>query len=147
MSPEEFENYCQGLVDVDSSSNNVLKMLQTNLKVLGELKDKQRLLKQETLKLQTDITIFRQLMQNKFTSCLNNNKENYTQNVPGYVRNTTSTTTAAATSGQEIKNEPQCLLLETLAAQNNKPRLDGETVTDTVTESAAAAAAGTASSQ
>lgn len=88
MSAEEFENYCQGLADDESSSsNNVLKLIQTNLKVLGELKDKQKLLKQETLKLQTDITIFRQLMQNKFNACLNNNKENYTQNVPDYVRN------------------------------------------------------------
>lgn len=96
MSPEEFENYCQGLVDVDSSSNNVLNLLQTNLKVLTELKDKQRLLKQETLKLQTDITIFRQLMQNKYTACLNNNKENYTQNVPGYVRNSNQATSSSS---------------------------------------------------
>lgn len=96
MSPEEFENYCQGLVDVDSSSNNVLNLLQTNLKVLTELKDKQRLLKQETLKLQTDITIFRQLMQNKYTACLNNNKENYTQNIPGYVRNSNQATSSSS---------------------------------------------------
>lgn len=103
MSAEEFENYCNGLMDVESSSSNVLKLIETNLKVLNELKDKQKLLKQETLKLQTDITIFRQLMQNKFNACLNNNKENYTQNVPGYLRNSggsslLTTATAAATA-------------------------------------------------
>lgn len=105
MSLEEFESYCQGLVDVDSSSNNVLKLLQTNLKVLTELKDKQRLLKQETLKLQTDITIFRQLMQNKFTTCLNNNKENYTHNVPGYVRNNVQAVAAASATAAVVASQ------------------------------------------
>lgn len=80
MTQEEFESYCDGLMDQDSSSN-VLKLINTNLKILGELKDKQKLLKQETLKLQSDITLFRQLMQNKFNQCLNNNKENYTQHI------------------------------------------------------------------
>lgn len=99
MSADEFDNYCQGLADFDNSGSNVLKLIQTNLKVLTELKDKQKLLKQETLKLQTDIGVFRQLMQNKFNACLNNNKENYTQNVPGFVRNSTTTTPATTTTG------------------------------------------------
>lgn len=128
MSSEEFDDYCQGLVDVDSSSNNVLKLLQTNLKVLTELKDKQRLLKQETLKLQTDITIFRQLMQNKFTACLNNNKENYTQNVPGYVRNNESSSSRAinATSTSVGLLEP-LKLQKTVATKNDQEIEKGST--------------------
>jgi hypothetical protein len=102
MSADEFDNYCQGLADFDNSGSNVLKLIQINLKVLTELKDKQKLLKQETLKLQTDIGVFRQLMQNKFNACLNNNKENYTQNVPGFVRNPTTATPATTTTGGAV---------------------------------------------
>lgn len=72
MNNDEFENYCNGLVDVDGMSN-ILKLVQSNLKVLSELKDKQKLLKQETVELQTEINSFRELMQNKFDNCLSYN--------------------------------------------------------------------------
>ena len=85
MSQEEFENYSNGLVDIDSCSN-VLKLVQFNLKMLSELKDKQTILRKETIKLQTDMSLFRELMQVKFNSCLNTNKEIYTQNIEGFVR-------------------------------------------------------------
>ncbi len=85
MSEEEFENYCDGLVDIDSSSN-VLKLVQFNLKMLSELKDKQKILRKETIKLQTDMSLFRELMQVKFNACLNNNKEKYTNGIEGFVR-------------------------------------------------------------
>lgn len=85
MSEEEFNNYCDGLMDMDSSSN-VLKLIQSNLKILSELKNKQKLLKQETFKLQSDINTFREEMQNKFYSCLNENKEKFTNNIEGYKR-------------------------------------------------------------
>ena len=85
MSQEEFEDYCNGLVDVDSSSN-VLKLIQFNLKMLSELKDKQKILRKETIKLQTDMNLFRELMQVKFNACLNNNRDIYTQSIEGFVR-------------------------------------------------------------
>jgi hypothetical protein len=85
MSEEEFENYCDGLVDIDNSSN-VLKLVQFNLKMLSELKDKQKILRKETIKLQTDMSLFRELMQAKFNTCLNNNKEKYTNGIEGFVR-------------------------------------------------------------
>jgi hypothetical protein len=85
MTEEEFENYCDGLVDLDSTSN-VMKLVQFNLKMLSELKDKQKILRKETIKLQTDMGLFRELMQIKFNACLNNNKEKYTAGVEGFVR-------------------------------------------------------------
>ena len=85
MSEETFDNYCNGLVDVNSSSN-VLKLIQSNLKILSELKDKQKLLNQETLKLRSDMSSFKELMENKFHSCLDKNKLTLTQNIVGYER-------------------------------------------------------------
>ena len=85
MSQEEFENYCNGLVD-ESSSSNVLRQIQSNLKILSELKDKQKLLKQETLNLQTDMISFTNSMEHKFHQCLNQVREKYTQNISGYTR-------------------------------------------------------------
>lgn len=87
MTQEQFENYCNGLVDVNSSSY-VLKLIQSNLKILSELKDKQKLLKSESLKLQTDMHKFRDTMHQKFINCLNNNRETFTQNINGYVKKT-----------------------------------------------------------
>ena len=55
MTQDKFEDYCNGLIDMNSSSN-VLKLIQSNLKILSELKDKQKLLRQETKKLQIEIT-------------------------------------------------------------------------------------------
>lgn len=85
MSQDEFENYCNGLADADSSGN-VLKLIQFNLKMLSELKDKQKIIRKETIKLQTDMSLFRELMHVKFNACLNNNKEKYTKNIEGFVR-------------------------------------------------------------
>jgi hypothetical protein len=85
MSQEEFENYCNGLID-ESTSSNVLKQIQTNLKILSELKDKQKLLKQETLNLQTDMISFTNSMEQKFHQCLNQVREKYTKNINGYTR-------------------------------------------------------------
>ena len=85
MSQEEFENYCNGLID-ESSSGNVLKQIQSNLKILSELKDKQKLLKQETLNLQTDMISFTNSMEQKFHQCLNQVREKYTKNINGYTR-------------------------------------------------------------
>ena len=86
MSQEEFENYCNGLVDINSSSN-ALKTIQSNLKILSELKDKQKILKQETLKLQADINTFRKTMQAKFDACLFKNKDQYTKSINGFKKN------------------------------------------------------------
>lgn len=86
MSQEEFENYCNGLVDINSSSN-ALKTIQSNLKILSELKDKQKILKQETLKLQADINTFRKTMQSKFDACLFKNKNQYTKSINGFKTN------------------------------------------------------------
>lgn len=83
MSEERFENYCIGLED---STSNALKLIQSNLKILGELKDKQRLLNQETKKLQMDMNEFKKIMEKKFHSCLDNNKLTYTQKIAGYER-------------------------------------------------------------
>jgi len=85
MSEETFDNYCNGLVDVNSSSN-VLKLIQSNLKILSELKDKQKLLNQETLKLRSDMSSFKEIMEKKFHSCLDKNKLSLTQNIEGYER-------------------------------------------------------------
>ncbi len=86
MSQDQFENYCNGFVDVNSSSN-ALKLIQSNLKILSELKDKQKLLKQETQKLQADINSFRKTMQNKFNACLFKNDEQYTNGISGFKKN------------------------------------------------------------
>ena len=85
MSEDQFENYCNGLVDLGTSSN-VLKLLKSNLKILAELKDKQKLLKQETHKLQLDMDAFRYSMQKKFQECLDKNADKFTKNIAGYVR-------------------------------------------------------------
>lgn len=83
MSEEMFENYCNGLED---SISSVLKLIQSNLKILSELRDKQKLLKQETLKLQIDMNDFKNEMEKKFHSCLDKNKLNYTKRIEGYER-------------------------------------------------------------
>lgn len=83
MTEEKFENYCNGLED---SVSNVLKLIQSNLKILSELRDKQKLLKQETLKLQKDMNNFKNQMESKFHSCLDKNKLNYTARIEGYER-------------------------------------------------------------
>lgn len=85
MTEEKFENYCNGLEDLNSSSN-VLKLIQSNLKILSELNDKQKLLLQETLKLENDMNDFKKIMDNKFHSCLDKNKLSYTNKIIGYER-------------------------------------------------------------
>jgi hypothetical protein len=85
MSEEKFENYCNGLIDMNSSSN-VLKLIQSNLKILSELKDKQKLLNQETNKLKLDMNSFKQVMEKKFHACLDKNKAQFTEKIVGYER-------------------------------------------------------------
>jgi hypothetical protein len=85
MTQEEFESYSNGLVD-ENSSAAVLKQIQTNLKILGELRDKQKLLKQETLNLQSDMISFTSSMEAKFHACLNESREKYTNGIEGFVR-------------------------------------------------------------
>ena len=85
MSEEDFDNYSSGTVDTNSSSN-VLRLIQTNIKILCELKDKQKLLKQEISRLQSDMESFKQSMQKNFHSSLDKNKEKYTQNIADYER-------------------------------------------------------------
>ena len=83
MTEEKFENYCNGLED---SVSNALKLVQSNLKILNELRDKQKLLNQETLRVQQDMNEFKKIMENKFHACLDKNKLAYTDKIPGYVR-------------------------------------------------------------
>lgn len=83
MTEEKFENYCNGL---EESVSNALKLVQSNLKILNELRDKQKLLNQETLKVQLDMNEFKKLMEKKFQACLDKNKLAYTDKIPGYER-------------------------------------------------------------
>ena len=86
MSEEEFANHCNGLVDINTS-NNVLKTIHSNLKILSELRDKQRLLRLETSKLKSDFDSFRKETQSKFHACLYKNKDKYTSGVSGFCKN------------------------------------------------------------
>ena len=70
-----------------NSSSNVLKLIQSNLKILSELKDKQKLLRQETKKLQLEMSTFKDSMESKFNSCLDRNQSKFTLNIQGYERN------------------------------------------------------------
>lgn len=85
MTQDKFEDYCNGLMDINSSTN-VLKLIQSNLKILSELKDKQKLLRQETKKLHLEMSLFKDQMSSKFISCLDKNNEKYTVNINGYER-------------------------------------------------------------
>lgn len=69
MSKELFEFYSNGQNDTDNIGN-IQKVIETNLKVLSELKDKQILIKHETFKLQSDIQLFRQLIKTKLDTCV-----------------------------------------------------------------------------
>lgn len=86
MTQDKFEDYCNGLIDTNSSSN-VLKLIQSNLKILSELKDKQKILRQETKKLQLEMSTFKDSMESKFNSCLDRNQSKFTMNIQGYERN------------------------------------------------------------
>lgn len=86
MTQDKFEDYCNGLIDMNSNSN-VLKLIQSNLKILSELKDKQKLLRQETKKLQLEMSTFKDSMESKFNSCLDRNQSKFTLNIQGYERN------------------------------------------------------------
>ncbi|CAF0707676.1 unnamed protein product [Brachionus calyciflorus] len=72
MSEEQFEIYSNGQNEMDNVGN-IQKVIETNLKVLSELKDKQKLIKQETFKLQSDIKLFRELMRSKLDDCIRSN--------------------------------------------------------------------------
>ena len=72
MNQEQFETYSNTQNDMDNIGN-IQKVIETNLKILSELKDKQKLIKQETFKLQTDIKVFKELIKVKFTNCINSN--------------------------------------------------------------------------
>ncbi len=85
MTQDKFEDYCNGLIDINSSSN-ILKLIQSNLKILSELKDKQNLLRQETKKLQLEMSSFKDSMENKFNSCLDRNPTKLTENIEGYTK-------------------------------------------------------------
>lgn len=85
MTQEKFEDYCNGLMDMNSSTN-VLKLIQSNLKILSELKDKQKLLRQETKKLHLEMSSFKDQMSSKFLACLDKNQAKYTVNINGYER-------------------------------------------------------------
>lgn len=83
MSEEKFKNYCNGLED---NSSNALKLVESNLKILTELSDKQKLLCQETQRLQSDMNECRKSMEKKFHQCLDKNKLTYTEKIAGYER-------------------------------------------------------------
>jgi hypothetical protein len=85
MTQDKFEDYCNGLIDINSSSN-ILKLIQSNLKILSELKDKQNLLRQETKKLQLEMSSFKDSMENKFNSCLDRNPTKLTENIERYTK-------------------------------------------------------------
>jgi hypothetical protein len=86
MTDDEFDDYSNGIQVNSSTTQTVLKLIQTNIKVLSELRDKQRLIKQEANKLQEDMNKMRLNMQSKFNKCLTNNKMKYTNNIEGFQR-------------------------------------------------------------
>jgi hypothetical protein len=77
MSIEEFDKYCKGL----TNSNQGIKIIQTNLKILAELKDKQELLKKEAFKLQNDMNAFNECMKIKVLNCFKQNDQKYLSNI------------------------------------------------------------------
>ena len=84
MSEDKFESYCNGLEDSESSA---IKLVQSNLKILAELgNNKQKLLKQDTYRLQSDMDTFKRSMEVKFHACLDKNRCAYTENIAGYER-------------------------------------------------------------
>jgi hypothetical protein len=80
MSQEEFENYCNGLVEINTSTN-VLRLIRSNLKILSELNDKKKLLKQESFCLKDEMNSFTEEMNLKFLECLNQNNPKHTQHI------------------------------------------------------------------
>ncbi len=62
LAQEQFDKYCLGLVNENNSS---IKLVQTNLKLLKELEEKQDLLKSEAIKLDADMNEFYKQMKNK----------------------------------------------------------------------------------
>lgn len=103
MSEETFENYCIGL---ENNTSNALKLAQSNLKILSELHDKQRLLNQETYKLQEDMNDFTTVMNKKFHDCLDKNKLSYVSKIPGYERK--------SVLDDQILDNTSCMLPEPL---------------------------------
>lgn len=85
MSEEEFESYSNGSNEQNGSAN-IFKIIHANLKILAELKDKQKMLKQEAFKLQSDMNMFRQSMQSNYVNCLLKNKSKFTENIEGFQR-------------------------------------------------------------
>ncbi len=84
MTEEKFESYCSGLED--SGTSNALKLVQSNLKIIAELGNKQKLRHQDTNRLQAEMDQFKRLMDAKFNACLDKNKLAYTTNIAGYER-------------------------------------------------------------
>lgn len=84
MSDEMFNNYSNGMVKAENNSS-LLKFIQSNTKILSELENKQKLLKQETHRIQSDMNSFSDLMQNKFHKCLDENKE-FIKGINGFLR-------------------------------------------------------------
>ncbi|RNA42572.1 rab5 GDP GTP exchange factor isoform X3 [Brachionus plicatilis] len=74
MTQEQFEFYSNGQNDTDNIGN-IQKVIETNLKVLSELRDKQILIKHETFKLQSDIHLFRELIKKKLENCIQSSTE------------------------------------------------------------------------
>ena len=75
MSQELFDYYSRGQGDTDNIGN-IQKLIETNLKMLSELSDKQTLVKHETVKLQTDIQMYSQIIRKKMDNCLRSNNQN-----------------------------------------------------------------------
>ena len=119
MTQEKFEDYCNGLIDVNSSSN-VLKLIQSNLKILSELKDKQKLLRQETKKLQTDMSSFKDSMESKFNSCLDRNQSKFTECIEGYLRKNVLDDNKEVLILNDTQSLPQPLKPQSLAICNNE---------------------------
>jgi len=82
MSEEKFENYLNGLEE----NSTAVKLVQSNLKILADLGNKQKLLKQDTFRLQNEMDQFNRIMETKFYACLDKNKLAYTKNIAGYER-------------------------------------------------------------
>lgn len=74
MTQELFDFYSKGQGDTDNIGN-IQKLIETNLKMLSELSDKQTLVKHETVKLKTDIQMYSQVIREKMENCIRSNKE------------------------------------------------------------------------
>lgn len=77
MTTEQFDKYCRGL----SNGNQGLKLMQKNFKLLNELKDKKEMLRQDALKLQSEMIEFNGRMNKKVLECILKNDKKFLANL------------------------------------------------------------------